>query len=115
MGNNKFDYDAITPISARALVVVEEGEVETIIDGYKFKFTIHEYSNKIIKVYLESDSTKARKMLKQFDVSFERKTLNEIHGEQFVSLIHEFYGNTTGDMNCDWQVTDYHELDYKEI
>jgi hypothetical protein len=115
MGNNKFDYDAITPISARALVVVEEGEVETIIDGYKFIFTIHEYSNKIIKVYLESDSPKARRILKKFNVSFLKVSLNEIHGNEFVSLIHEFYGNTTGDRNCEWQVKDYHELDYKEI
>ena len=61
--SNMKDLDTIEPISARAELVIEEGSVEAIIDGYLFDFTIQEISNGTLIILLNSDTTKARNIL----------------------------------------------------
>ncbi len=115
--SEKIDYNSIQPISARAIIVVEEGQVEVIISGYKFSFTIHEYSDKNVVVLLDDNKPKARKLLESFGVSFKKDTKDKIYGDEFVSYIHEIYGysNTRGGGSCDWQIEGIGELDYKEF
>lgn len=107
----------IIPAGARAMVVVEEGNVEAIIDGYMFQFTVHEYSNGILKVFLHSYNKKAREILKNYGATFEKKTLNEIHGDEFNKRIDEIYGrsNSEGGMSCSWTLHNLDELEYKEF
>ena len=113
----KIKFDDIIPISARAILVVEEGEVELIISGYKFVFTIQEYSNKIIKILLDSDKPKARKLLAPFGVTFNKDTLDEVHGDEFIKYIREIYSlsNSNGGMSCSWIEDDYDDFVYKEF
>ena len=108
-------YDNIIPFSAAARMVVEEGQVNAVIDGYLFSFTIHEYSNGSKKLMLDSDTPKARKILKKFGVSFARATLDEIHGDEFIAAVHKIYqlSNSEGGSSCSW-ITDK-EVDYKEF
>jgi hypothetical protein len=82
-------YD-IFPVGATAKLAIEEGNVEAIIDGYMFEFTIQEYSNGILKVLLDSDSKKARKILKSYGASFEKETMDEIQGEEFKKRIGKY-------------------------
>lgn len=113
----KFDFDSIEPISARAVEVVEEGVVEVIIKGYRFSFTIHEYSSKIVNIYLDNNCIKARNMLKEFGVSFKKETKDKIHGEEFESYIFDVYqkSNSEGGMFCAWSVKGYNDIEYKEF
>ncbi len=108
-------YDDVIPFSAITNMVIEEGDVSVVIDGYLFNFTIHEYSNGTIKLMLDSDTLKARNILKRFGVSFTKKTLNEINCDEFIKAIHEIYSysNSRGGDMCSW-VTD-EEIDYKEF
>ena len=111
MGNT-IDYNAIKPMSARAIMVVEEGKVEVIISGYLFSFTINEYSDKNVVVLLDDNKPKARKLLEQFGVSFKKETKDEVHGEEFIDYIYEIYGYSSGS-NGDWEDKDASELNYK--
>jgi len=109
-------YD-IEPISASAVGVVEHGEVGVIIDGYKFTFTIQEYSNGTLVVLLDSDCSKARKILKAYGATFTKDGMDEIEGEEFKKRIHEIYGksNSEGGASCSWTVENINELEYKEF
>lgn len=109
------DLYTIEPISARAELVIEEGRIEAIIDGYLFDFTIQEISNGTLIILLNSDTTKARNILIEYGASFERKTKDEIHGEAFKQRILDIYrkSNSDGGHNCSWEVDGYDELEYK--
>jgi len=111
------NFDDILPISARAIVVVEEGQVEIIVNGYKLSFTIHECSNKSVSVFLDDNTSKARKILKSFGVSFKKETKDEIYGDDFISYIMEVYSksNTHGGNGCSWLIDNYNDLVYKEL
>jgi hypothetical protein len=106
--------DSIIPFSATAKMVVEEGDVSAVIDGYLFNFTVQEYSSGTRVVLLDSDTPKARRILKKFDASFKKKT-DEIFGDEFVKRIYEIYGysNSRGGMACNW-ITD-EKIEYKEL
>lgn len=108
-------YDNIIPFSATAKIVVEEGDVSAVIDGYLFEFTIQEYSNGIKTLLLNSDTPKARRILKKFGVCFKKQTQDEIIGDLFVKHIFEIYtlSNSKGGMACSW-ITD-EKLEYKEL
>lgn len=75
----------IIPVSATAQVVIEEGCVEAIIDGYLFSLTVHEYSNGIVKVFLDfsSNTPSSRDILALYGATLDSETLDEIHGEEF--------------------------------
>ena len=109
-------YD-IEPVQAHAVGVVEHGQEDAIIDGYMFQFTVQEYSNNTLIVLLDSDTPKARKILKEYGASFEKNTLDEIHGDKFKNRILEIYGksNSEGGMSCSWTLHNLDELEYKEF
>jgi hypothetical protein len=88
--------DSIIPFSATAKMVVQE------------------YSSGTRVVLLDSDTPKARRILKKFDASFKKKT-DEIFGDEFVKRIYEIYGysNSRGGMACNW-ITD-EKIEYKEL
>lgn len=109
-------YDII-PVGAHAKIMVEEGQVEAIIDGYMFNFTVHEYSDKTLIVMLDSDTRKARNILKKYGATFTRKTLDEIQGDEFKNRILDIYSrsNSKGGMGCSWTTDDLDTLEYKEL
>lgn len=109
-------YD-IEPIAAIAVGIVEHGQVDTIIDGYKFEFTVQEYSNGIFRVLLDSDFPKARKILKTYGAKFTKKELDEIQGEKFKQRIKDIYeySSSKGGSSCSWKIENYNELEYKEF
>ena len=109
-------YD-IFPVGAHAKGVVEHGEVEVIIDGYMFELTIQLHSDGISKVLLDSDTPKARTILKKYGASMSKKTLDEIHGEEFIGRIKEIYdySNTRGTNMCSWTVENFDKLEFKEL
>lgn len=121
MSKKKIDiYDDIIPFSARAIVVVEEGQVELLIQGYKFSFTIHEYSNKVVEVFLDDNILKARRILEPFGVSFQKKTKNEIYGDKFIDYVHRIYeySNTRNNgQTSSWYLEDESTeiIEYKEF
>ena len=110
-----FDND-IEPRSAYTSVMVEEGHVELVINGYLFSFTVHQYSNGINEV-LSDDffKLKARKMLISLGVEFKKETGDEVHHDELVPYIIETYGmsNSHGGGFCSW--TDDDITDYKEF
>ena len=108
-------FDNIIPYSARPVVVVEEGEVEVVIEEYLFRFTIHEYSNGIVKIMLDTDTPESRKMLEKYGVSFNDETLDEVHGEEFCDEIFRIYSwsNLKGGNSCNWQTDE--QIDYIEF
>ena len=111
------DLSDIIPFSATALVVVEEGHVEAVIDGYLFSLTVHEYSNGILKVFLDhsSDTPSSREILGLYGATLESETLDEIHGEEFNKAILDIYrmSNSSGGGMCSWTTTD--EVEYMEF
>lgn len=109
-------YD-ITPVSARAIIVVEEGQVEAIIDGHLFSFTINEYSDGNFTVLLDSKGVKARRMLQEYGATFSKDTLDRVHGDEFNRRIKEIYSlsNSQGGMGCSWAVENLDEMEYKEF
>lgn len=111
------DVNDIFAVGAHAKGVVEHGEVEVIIDGYMFELVIQQYSNGITVVLLDSDTPKARRILKKYGVSFKKKTLDEIHGDEFIERIKEIYdfSNTKGTNMSSWTVENFGELEYKEF
>ncbi|MEK6829726.1 MAG: hypothetical protein AABY15_06420 [Nanoarchaeota archaeon] len=111
------DIDDIIPFSARALVVVEEGQVEAIIDDHLFSFTVQQYSNDVLTILIDhhTDTAKARKILKEYGVIFKKETKDEIHGEEFKEKIFEIYqnSNSKGGDFCSWTTDE--ELEFKEF
>jgi len=109
-------YD-IFPVGAHAQGAVEHGQVEVIIDGYMFELSIQIHSDGFTKVLLDSDTPKARRILKKYGASFSKKTLDEIQGGDFIGRIKEIYdySNTKGTNMCTWTVENLDELEYKEL
>ena len=109
-------YD-IVPVGARAIVAIEEGAVEAIIDGHMFNFTIQEYSDGNYTVLLDSKGRKARAILRKYGATFTRATMDQVHGEEFNARIKEIYGysNSRGGMCCSWTAEDIDEMEYKEF
>ena len=109
-------YDII-PLTSYATIIIEEGHASIIVDGIIVSFTVHQYSNDMVKVMLDDDYPEIRKILSEYGGNFIDDS-DEMVDSPFTEYINEIY-SLSG--STDWGTWKGHidgveinENDYKD-